>query len=121
MITITIKKVDNSRRGPVTRTLEIDDFVSLPDWIGALDGLLRQSFPEGMRRRCLNLSNDTGVAQRSNYNSVQDYYRPNSQPGNSVPTASVQSEDAYSDRFSRNQYTANVVLQEALSNGADIF
>lgn len=59
MIKISITKRDNGRRGEVTRTLELQDNVPLREWVGALDGLLRQCFNEDMRRRTLNLSNDT--------------------------------------------------------------
>lgn len=56
---ITITRNDE-RRGPTTRTLEFErENLSMTEIIGALDGLLRQSWPEDMRRRTLNLSNRT--------------------------------------------------------------
>lgn len=61
MITISIKKQDNRRRGEVTRILELNDDVRVQDWLGALEGLLRQCFPDQMQRRSLTLPNTTGM------------------------------------------------------------
>jgi hypothetical protein len=59
MFRVTVTKTDNARRGNVNRSVEFENECHVSDMIGAIDGLLRQCFPDDMRHRGLNLSRDT--------------------------------------------------------------
>lgn len=61
---IVVTKLDNERRGVVTRSIEFERNVNLSDAIGVLDGLLRQCFPKEMRNKNINLSRSN--ASRTN-------------------------------------------------------